>query len=465
MSSDWQTSPLRWKRVWRFLVIPASFFNSLYGKSARRWRYATLVLRRGWFRCFRPVRLGTHRAIVATRSVCRVLDARKAMGGFHDITVGRIRKPTDVTRGKRRETLFAAATVTGVVALLMMLGWHTFTLFAGSATADEGTAHNTGDAVVEPDKQPPPKKTRADVTSSKQPTVAHGNSTKIRKNPFGKGVGAFGSPQTKPKNAEVSATRIVDSELSHPRQPAAKKQPPLRIDIEPVAGDRQPRVGTTKVVNQSTPHSETVLGLEVVRTSVSVPPPPQPDARFLVTSVSAATSAKTSTKQDNAGNRSPDEDGWLPVQTGETNPSVHTRHGRDSTGPSNSQHVLVTSTANANWSVVSSRLKLEIILPSRIVAGERVPIRIRLTNVGAATAEAVTLNIDLPRELTYHVGQRLSHSVGDLKPGQTHEARLTARAVQTGNATVSASATDGTTVVAEKNTRSIASGPVRSQRK
>jgi hypothetical protein len=335
----------------------------------------------------------------------------------------------------RRTALFAVATVSGVLALLLMLGWQLSHLAtktsaaAGGETPDDDAAglRNSHVAAAFPEAVQERSKEEPSDTSHRvrvaDPDPAHSGTPSIAKSPpdAPQADDPFGAAAGEPGNHGATG-------VPHARQDA-------------------PSPGA---VTRAGPP----LGLEIVRTSVSSAS--QPDLRFLVTSVGADGKSATGLSR-NGTNEEPAStiEGWLPTRDNPADPTiVRTRHGQPSPAG-----IAVTATANARWTVAAPKLKLEIVLPRRITVGSRVPVRLRVTNIGTAAAAAVTLHVDLPAELSYDLGRRLSHDVGELAPGAVREARLTAVAKSSGEASISATVFCNGDRASSARTRSILPSP------
>ncbi len=76
-------------------------------------------------------------------------------------------------------------------------------------------------------------------------------------------------------------------------------------------------------------------------------------------------------------------------------------------------------------------MKLELILPVEVHAGESCRIGFRATNLGAKTTD-LKLNLDLPDQLRYERGQQLQYKIGALGDHEAREDYLTATAAGTG---------------------------------
>lgn len=88
--------------------------------------------------------------------------------------------------------------------------------------------------------------------------------------------------------------------------------------------------------------------------------------------------------------------------------------------------------------VLAPKLVLHIRTPARPVLGQTYRVLFRMSNDGTAPAEHVVLQADLPPQLDYPYGRLLQYEVGKLAPGESREARLTARVVRPGPVVVRA---------------------------
>lgn len=79
----------------------------------------------------------------------------------------------------------------------------------------------------------------------------------------------------------------------------------------------------------------------------------------------------------------------------------------------------------------SPRLRLELITPIEVHAGESCRIGFRATNLGGAATD-LNVNLDLPAQLRYQRGQQLVYKIGALGDHEAREDYLTATATGTG---------------------------------
>ncbi|HXY35394.1 MAG TPA: hypothetical protein VEI07_14280, partial [Planctomycetaceae bacterium] len=95
------------------------------------------------------------------------------------------------------------------------------------------------------------------------------------------------------------------------------------------------------------------------------------------------------------------------------------------------QPIPVASALHDAASPESPQLKLELITPVEVHAGETCRIGFRATNLGSKAPD-LKLNLDLPDQLRYTRGQRLQYKIGALGDHESREDYLTATAAGTG---------------------------------
>lgn len=238
--------------------------------------------------------------------------------------------------------------------------------------------------------------------------------------------------------------------------PAKEKKQPT--EFTPV--NSEPKV--TEVVR------EPPLSLEVVRNN---PPSNEGGASFLVTSLLSQDETAV-----NPGGEAPEESlGWKAVRWDDDAGAIlPVRYNVvAATGDGGRQLIRLGSTAALSLHVDElkrtqespGRLTYQIVSLERGELGETVPLRLLVTNTGGTTLENVTVHVDLPDELKYHVGRKLEHTIRRLEPGRTHVARLTPTAVKVGAARITGKAiVAGKTFLAEQTvtigTRTASRGPV-----
>ncbi|NOX54321.1 MAG: hypothetical protein GXP27_07735 [Planctomycetes bacterium] len=88
---------------------------------------------------------------------------------------------------------------------------------------------------------------------------------------------------------------------------------------------------------------------------------------------------------------------------------------------------LATDEATTADRTEAPKLALQVVAPANAKVGQRYVIVFTIRNVGRVDAKKVVLHVDLPPELSYPYGRLLKYDVGELRAGQSHAARLTAR--------------------------------------
>lgn len=90
--------------------------------------------------------------------------------------------------------------------------------------------------------------------------------------------------------------------------------------------------------------------------------------------------------------------------------------------------------AEASVRTVATRplLTIEHTVPEQVLAGQNVPVRIKIANPGTGAAAGVVLQTDIPQGLSHPAGKQLEYEVGVIKPGETRELELTLTAVVAG---------------------------------
>ena len=80
-------------------------------------------------------------------------------------------------------------------------------------------------------------------------------------------------------------------------------------------------------------------------------------------------------------------------------------------------------------------LKIEVFAPSKVMKGDEVILKIKLSNPGSGAATGVVLNEVVPEGLKHSSGQELEFEVGTLKPGESRELELGLVAAAAGQVT------------------------------
>lgn len=104
-----------------------------------------------------------------------------------------------------------------------------------------------------------------------------------------------------------------------------------------------------------------------------------------------------------------------------------------------------------------ARVRLEIAGPRAALIGQACKFEIRVTNQGSATADNLTLSVELPDELVHQVGNSLEQHIAKLGPGQTYRALVRAQARASGSIVLTAEVADDDTIVA-RSSASVAIG-------
>lgn len=80
-------------------------------------------------------------------------------------------------------------------------------------------------------------------------------------------------------------------------------------------------------------------------------------------------------------------------------------------------------------------LNMEVFSPSRVMKGETMTVKIKLSNPGTGAASGVMLSEIVPDGLKHEAGRELEFEVGTLKPGETRELELQLTAAEAGTIT------------------------------
>src|SRR5262249_43004411 len=77
-------------------------------------------------------------------------------------------------------------------------------------------------------------------------------------------------------------------------------------------------------------------------------------------------------------------------------------------------------------------LVVDVQAPKTALAGDDVPLKIRISNSGSGVAAGVIITEVVPSNMQHESGNELEYEVGNLHPGETRELDLALRAVKPG---------------------------------
>lgn len=80
-------------------------------------------------------------------------------------------------------------------------------------------------------------------------------------------------------------------------------------------------------------------------------------------------------------------------------------------------------------------LLVEVQMPRTVLAGDDVPVKIRVSNPGTGIATGIFLNEIVPAGMEHTAGGELEYEVGNLQPNESRELELTLRAAKVGTVT------------------------------
>ena len=80
-------------------------------------------------------------------------------------------------------------------------------------------------------------------------------------------------------------------------------------------------------------------------------------------------------------------------------------------------------------------LSIEVLGPSKVMKGQQLTLRIKLSNPGSGATAGVMLSETVPQGLSHAAGKELEFEVGTLKPGESRELDLTLTAAEAGMVT------------------------------
>jgi uncharacterized repeat protein (TIGR01451 family) len=94
----------------------------------------------------------------------------------------------------------------------------------------------------------------------------------------------------------------------------------------------------------------------------------------------------------------------------------------------------VTFAAEASARTVSTKpeLRIEAIAPQEVLIGQKMHLKIRVSNPGTGVATGVILSERTPANLAHEAGPELEYDIGNLKPKEAREIDLVLKAVQPG---------------------------------
>ncbi|MCH8924080.1 MAG: DUF11 domain-containing protein, partial [Planctomycetes bacterium] len=97
--------------------------------------------------------------------------------------------------------------------------------------------------------------------------------------------------------------------------------------------------------------------------------------------------------------------------------------------------VVFRSEASARTTATQPRLSLQVSAPRKVMIGEGVTLKIRISNTGSGTATGVVMGQNVPAALKHPAGKQLEFEVGTLAPSEVREIELVLSAVQAGAVT------------------------------
>ncbi|REK15516.1 MAG: DUF11 domain-containing protein [Planctomycetota bacterium] len=93
------------------------------------------------------------------------------------------------------------------------------------------------------------------------------------------------------------------------------------------------------------------------------------------------------------------------------------------------------SEASVRTTATKPMLNVEVYGPSKVLKGQQVTLRIKLSNPGSGAASGVLLTENVPQGLSHPQGKELEFEVGTLKPGESRELDLALVAAEAGMVT------------------------------
>jgi uncharacterized repeat protein (TIGR01451 family) len=94
--------------------------------------------------------------------------------------------------------------------------------------------------------------------------------------------------------------------------------------------------------------------------------------------------------------------------------------------------VRFSAAASARTLCTKPELVVDVQAPRSVLAGDNVPLKIRISNPGTGAATGILLTEVVPANMTHEGGAELEYEVGDLQPNESRELELVLRAVKPG---------------------------------
>jgi uncharacterized repeat protein (TIGR01451 family) len=292
---------------------------------------------------------------------------------------------------------------------------------ASAETSDEDTADQPAEADAALD----------------EPTPAAAEPRRLT-TPAAENVDRYGRPLAMEKSAS-RAPKLADRPADEPRQ-----EPPSSSETDDVAADTTTDAAADAVDGTGRPGDPNLSGSQAPTLTIEKSAPPEiqigkpakfvikvrnagsvtahgveihdsvPQGTQLIDATPAAKRGPQGTLVWDLGSIKPGEEQTaqlqlMPMNEGEIG-SVATVHFR----------------AEASVRTVATRplLNVEVFAPSKVMKGEEVTLKIRLSNPGSGAATGVMLNEAVPEGLKHAGGHELEFEVGTLKPGETRELEL-----------------------------------------
>ena len=97
--------------------------------------------------------------------------------------------------------------------------------------------------------------------------------------------------------------------------------------------------------------------------------------------------------------------------------------------------VVFRSEASARTTATKPQLSIQVSAPRKVMIGDGVTLKIKMSNTGSGTATGVVLSQNVPAALKHPAGNQLEFDVGTLTPGEVREIELVLSTVQAGAVT------------------------------